>query len=597
MFRWLFRRKTSPSPTTQRRPSLETLESRIAPYAAMGAWPSPQLITISFVPDGTPLSSSPGGPITSNLFSVFDAKFGSASVWQNLFLKAAQTWAQQTNINFAVVPDDGESAGGGPDQQGDPGFGDIRIGGYNFGSSQLAGTYLPAPDNNYSIAGDITFNTGQVFNIGSTFDLLTVALHEFGHALGLGESSVSSSVMYATYMGVRTTLTGDDVSGIRSIYSGNTPRSYDAYYGASPPNNSIANAANVTSLIDPVALTATVPGLDITTTSEVEYFTFDAPANTTGTLQVAVQSQGLSLLSPKETVYAANGTTVLGSASGLNKYGTTLDVTVNNVTPGEQFYVKVQGADTTAFSTGDYGLALSFTGSAPPTIPSPNTTLADGSPLQGSGGEAELAGAAVPAAGAPPAPRGASAVDAPSGPANPPTPQSVLAAAAVGAALTQAQPLTPQSTLGGPGLPPGGAAALPAYSAFPGRAPAEPSGAFPTVPSGPSPEDPTAAAWGAVFPAAEARPGQTAARPASPETTSPGKDGADPATGGSAAPAAVGPIQASDAFFSEGANPDPLAVQDLAALAVVVTGWPTLRDPSRKKPHNPLAPKDAEDGP
>ncbi len=107
-----------------------------------------------------------------------------AGKWENVILQAAQVWAQQTNINFAVVPDDGAPAGSGPDEQGNPGFGDIRIGGYNFGCSTLALTYQPPPDNNFSIAGDMTFNTGQSFNIGSTYDLFTVAMHEFGHALG-----------------------------------------------------------------------------------------------------------------------------------------------------------------------------------------------------------------------------------------------------------------------------------------------------------------------------------------------------------------------------------------------------------------------------
>ena len=59
-------------------------------------------------------------------------------------------------------------------------MGDIRIGGYNFQSSTLASAYLPPPINNYSIAGDFQFNTGQVFNIGSTSDLFTVAAHELG---------------------------------------------------------------------------------------------------------------------------------------------------------------------------------------------------------------------------------------------------------------------------------------------------------------------------------------------------------------------------------------------------------------------------------
>ena len=124
----------------------------------------------------------------------------------------------------------------------------------------------------------------------------------------------------------------------------------------------------------------------MTTTTEAEYFTFTAPLLTLGSLTVNVQSSGLSLLSPDLTVYAADQHTVLGSASGLGQYGTTLSVTLNNVMWGEQFYVKVTGADTTAFSTGAYGLSLSFGLLPPPIIAPPNTMLLDGTPLQGSGG-------------------------------------------------------------------------------------------------------------------------------------------------------------------------------------------------------------------
>src|SRR3984957_3297240 len=130
-------------------PALEGLESRIVLYSASGnAWPNPQLITISFMPDGTNL-----GGVSSNLISRFNTKSSLAGNWQNVILQAAQEWAQQTNINFAVVPDDGAPEGSGANEQGDPGFGDIRIGGYNFGSSTLALTYQPPSANNFSIAG------------------------------------------------------------------------------------------------------------------------------------------------------------------------------------------------------------------------------------------------------------------------------------------------------------------------------------------------------------------------------------------------------------------------------------------------------------
>src|SRR5438874_1521826 len=62
MFRF---RKTSPLPLRSSvpqpsRPHLEELESRITPYAVSGnAWTHPELISLSFAPDGTVWASGP----------------------------------------------------------------------------------------------------------------------------------------------------------------------------------------------------------------------------------------------------------------------------------------------------------------------------------------------------------------------------------------------------------------------------------------------------------------------------------------------------------------------------------------------------------
>jgi Matrixin/Bacterial Ig-like domain len=358
------------------------MESRVVLYSASGnIWPNPQMITISFMPDGTNL----GGGVSSNLFSTFNSKSSLAGSWQNVILQAAQTWAQQTNINFAVVPDNGAPEGSGAQEQGGGGFGDIRIGGYHFGSSTLALTYQPPSANNFSIAGDVTFNTAQSFNLGSTYDLFTVAMHEFGHALGLNESSVSSAVEYPTYTGRKTALASDDIAGIRSIYSANGSRTPDAYNTNGSSNGTLSTAAT----INASSLTTLVPNLDITTTGQLEYFSFTAPSGAGSTLALDVQSSGLSLLAPKVTVYGSNGTTALASANGSGQYGTTLTVNVSSVTAGEKFYVLVQGADTTQMGTGRYALGLSFKGTTPPFATSPVVAEANGNPQHAGSGQAD----------------------------------------------------------------------------------------------------------------------------------------------------------------------------------------------------------------
>ncbi len=377
-------RPNLPVPSFQTSLRVEHLETRVVPYSVTGnAWPSPQLITLSFVPDGTLMTTNSSGNVYSNLFATFNAKW-SPGTWQAEILKAAQLWAQQANVNFAVVSDNGTAAGGGKYQQGDPGMGDIRIGGYNFGStSYLAGAYQPPPANNYSIAGDIDFNTKQNFNIGSTYDIQSVVMHELGHALGLSHSSTYGAVMYPSYSAVKRALTSDDIAGIQAIYGARKP---DVYNSNGNANNSFQTAVDISSQIDPNALTAVVNNLDLTTTSSAEYFTVVAPANTNGTLTVNVQSAGLSLLRPAVTVYAADQATVLGSAVGTGYTGSTLSVPVTGVNPGDQFYIAVTGADTTAFSTGDFALSLSLGTATPPIASPPNTQLLNGSTLSGGGG-------------------------------------------------------------------------------------------------------------------------------------------------------------------------------------------------------------------
>ena len=362
----------------QFRPQLEELESRVVLYSTSGnAWANPALITISFVPDGTLING-----VASNLFATFNAKFGSAAIWENQILKGAQQWAQQTNINFAIVADSGAASGSGGYQQGDPTMGDIRIGGYNLGGSTLAQAYMPPPVNNYSIAGDMQFNTAQTYNIGSTYDLYTVSMHEIGHTLGLYHSLTSTAVMYATYSSAMTGLSADDISGIRAIYGAS--RVADSY-GTS--TSASTTAPTLTSGINATTKTDVVNNLDLTTSTSAEWFKFVVPAGSSTTLKAIAQSKGISLLDPYIQIY--DSTLTLKASGNAAAYGGTATATLTGIAAGQTYYVKIYSTDSNAaFKTGNYALILNMGTGANPTPTYPNTLKLNGTPQTSGGGQA-----------------------------------------------------------------------------------------------------------------------------------------------------------------------------------------------------------------
>src|SRR4051794_19253972 len=107
------------------RPEVEPLEDRFLLYATTGGkWTKPIRVTYSFVPDGTSV-----GGIPSNLQQTLNARSATAT-WPQQFSRAVAAWQKVANVNFVQVTDDGSPIGVSGAQQGDPRFGDIRIGGY-----------------------------------------------------------------------------------------------------------------------------------------------------------------------------------------------------------------------------------------------------------------------------------------------------------------------------------------------------------------------------------------------------------------------------------------------------------------------------------
>lgn len=365
-------------------PRVEGLEGRLLLYATTGgAWQHPSTITYSFVPDGTNVAG-----FGSNLFSAFNAKWSTAT-WEAAFQKAAATWEQAANINLVQVSDNGTPMSGGIFQQGDPGMGDIRISGLTsaaLGTGMLAYTLLPPPINGGSEAGDIIVNTSQSWQINSDYDLLTVAIHEFGHALGMDHSAIGSADMYAAYNGIKQSLTPDDTAGIDSIYG---PRQPD-WFMANFNNSTAANAFNLTPYLDSQGRVA-AQGLDIQTLRTSEWFKVTVPANTNGTLVVTMQSTNISALDPGVGIEDSTGHFLTYAfPPGLGYNGGTAVARITGVTPGQVYYIIAGASVGLAAGTGDYGLLVNLGSS--PQYPIPLTTYPTLIGLGSGGGAADAAG-------------------------------------------------------------------------------------------------------------------------------------------------------------------------------------------------------------
>ncbi|KAI5102994.1 matrix metalloproteinase-25-like, partial [Silurus meridionalis] len=141
---------------------------------------------------------------------------------QSIMYYALKVWSNSTNLEFVSVPiNEADRA-------------EIRISferslhddGYPFDGKggTLAHAFFPGQAD---INGDTHFDDEETWTYGRPdgegTDLFTVAVHEFGHALGLSHSSASPSIMRPYYQGPvgdisRYTLPMDDLLAIQTLY-------------------------------------------------------------------------------------------------------------------------------------------------------------------------------------------------------------------------------------------------------------------------------------------------------------------------------------------------------------------------------------------
>jgi Matrixin len=329
--------------TPKYRPRLEQLEERSVPATFNVPWPDPQGLTISFVPDGTL-----AGEQQSELFRTLDAVLPTR-VWEGEILRAFQTWAAAADINVHVVPDGGQPFGSLGLKQGDPRFGDIRIGAFPLGADSLAAANPYDPFIANTSVGDVYLNSSVNFGIGGangSYDLFSVLVHEAGHVFGVGPSSDPNSPMFEQYHLVNG-LTPGDVAAIQGLY------------GARPPDPFAGPGGNPTpATATPLSLTGgpAVIGADVTAPQDADLFLVQVPAGSTS-LDVRLNASGSSLLVPRLTVFDGLGH-VVASAVATDPLLNDLSLYIGSVEAGDTYYVKVESGTDDVFGVGAYQLTI-----------------------------------------------------------------------------------------------------------------------------------------------------------------------------------------------------------------------------------------------
>jgi hypothetical protein len=181
----------------QRAPRLEGLEERLCMDNSVG-WEGPGTggVSLTYYIGGT--------PATLNYTQTVEA-----------LQTAFNTWAAVADITFTQTSL--------PNQ---PNSINITFGQIDGPFGILAFGFFPNDINTTRVAGDIVFDVAETWEIGNAlgdqaFDLVTTAVHEIGHTLGLVHTDVATSIMFPTTTPdvVFTNIDASDETTILALYA------------------------------------------------------------------------------------------------------------------------------------------------------------------------------------------------------------------------------------------------------------------------------------------------------------------------------------------------------------------------------------------
>lgn len=318
-------------------------------------WPQ-NPVTISFAPDFVEI-----GRYRNELQQHFNAQLSNPD-WQIEMLRAFQTWARHSDLQFAIAPDTQRAFGVPGLASGDPRFGDIRLGA--FPQANVLGNAVAYHPSAGVWAGDIFLNTSTLFYIhdwtgGSSppdrYDLYSVMLHEAGNSLGLIDSETDpESVMFFAYVGPRSELAPIDIADIQALYGAPSPDPYELKGN----NNDFSLATPINYSGDFAKTRVATRRGRIQGASDLDFYRFEGNSLAEN-CWVKLRGRGHSLLCGRITVYDENFQEI-ATISAETPLRNSVGKEVTGIAPGETVYVAVDWSGVPDFEFGEYELALDF---------------------------------------------------------------------------------------------------------------------------------------------------------------------------------------------------------------------------------------------